>query len=86
MIRNEFIKRLEPAGYHSQLVAPNVTYNVQSLVFLVPENISRDGLILHLKDQGIESTIGTYCLSGCTYYKNKYNNVQPVAEYLQRKQ
>lgn len=36
------------------------------------------------QQQNIESTIGTYCLSGgITYYKNKYNNVQPNAKYLE---
>lgn len=84
-IRKEFIKWLEPAGYRAQKVSEEVIYNVQSLVFIVPEDISRDGLISYLKVRGIESTIGTYCLSGCTYYRNKYNDVQSIAEYLQNK-
>lgn len=83
-LRNEFIKRLSPNGYVPQRVSSDVRYNVQSLVFLVPDGVSRDGLIAHLKASGIEATIGTYCLSGCTYYRNKYHDVQPVAERLQR--
>jgi dTDP-4-amino-4,6-dideoxygalactose transaminase len=83
-LRKKFMEQLEPAGYKAQVVAPDVTYNVQSLVFIVPDGVSRDGLIAHLKEKGIESTIGTYCLSGCTYYNNKYHDVQPVSERLQR--
>lgn len=82
-LRSRFIERLAPAGYRAQAVASDVEYNVQSLVFVVPEGVSRDGLIAHLKGRGIESTIGTYCLSGCTYYRNKYHDVQPVSERLQ---
>jgi len=85
IMRNQFIKRLEPAGYRAQSVLAGVVYNIQSLVFVVPEKISRDGLILFLKERGIESTLGTYCLSGCSYYRMKYNNVQPVAEILQNR-
>lgn len=82
-LRKKFIELLEPAGYKAQAVAADVAYNVQSLVFVVPSGVSRDGLIAHLKEKGIESTIGTYCLSACTYYRNKYHDVQPVAERLQ---
>lgn len=82
-LRQQFMDRLQPAGYVAQKVQPGVVYNVQSLVFKVPGHIRRDGLVAYLKEKGIESTIGTYCLSGCTYYRHKYNNVQPVAEKLQ---
>lgn len=82
-LRNQFMKRLESMGFRAQFVANDVEYNVQSLVFIVQEGVSRDGLIAHLKEQEIESTIGTYCLSGCTYYRNKYHDVQPVSEQLQ---
>ena len=82
-LREEFRERLEPVGFVAQSVASDVVHNVQSLVFSVPEGMSRDGLIAHLKGSDIESTIGTYCLSGCTYYRGKYRDVQPVAERLQ---
>ena len=60
-------------------------YNVQSLVFTVPQNIDRDSLVKYLKENGIETTIGTYCLSSTTYYKNKYNCVQANAQHLEDK-
>ncbi|WP_263833674.1 DegT/DnrJ/EryC1/StrS family aminotransferase [Sulfurospirillum oryzae] len=82
-IRNEYIQALEPLGFEVQQVTDGIVYNVQSLVFKVPKEINRNQLIDYLKENGIESTIGTYCLSGTTYYANKYNNVQPNAEYLE---
>jgi perosamine synthetase len=82
-MRDAFKKELEPLGYMAQQVARDVVHNVQSLVFVVPEGVKRDGLVAHLKERGIESTLGTYCLSGCTYYRNKYHDVQPNARKLQ---
>lgn len=83
-LRLQFIDYLENSGYISQFVSKDVLYNVQSLVFVVPESVSRDDLVKYLKEKEIESTLGTYCLSGCTYYKNKYHNVQPVSAKLQK--
>lgn len=83
IIRNKYIDTLLSLGFKVQEVSNDVVYNVQSLVFIVPENINRDELVMYLKDNAIETTIGTYCLSGTTYYKNKYNDVQPNAKYLQ---
>ncbi|MGI6152727.1 MAG: DegT/DnrJ/EryC1/StrS family aminotransferase [Christensenellaceae bacterium] len=84
--RNETQKQyaalLSGAGYVPQKAGANVLHNMQSIVFSVPEAISRDGLIEHLKQQDIESTIGTYCLSACTYYQNKYDDMQPNADWL----
>ncbi len=82
-LRTAFIERLSPAGYVPQLIAPDAVFNVQSLVFVVPAGVNRDGLISYLKTKDIESTIGTYSLSGCTYFKNKYHDVQPVSSRLQ---
>ncbi|MDX9742867.1 MAG: DegT/DnrJ/EryC1/StrS family aminotransferase [Arcobacteraceae bacterium] len=82
-IRNEYIKSLEPLGFKVQIVSDDIIYNVQSLVFKVPENLSRDELVKYLKENGVETTIGTYCLSGTTYYKNKYNTVQLNAKFLE---
>jgi dTDP-4-amino-4,6-dideoxygalactose transaminase len=84
MIRNQYIQSLEPLGFKAQKVSDEVVYNVQSLVFIVPNNVKRDDLVKYLKAQEIESTIGTYCLSGGTYYKNKYNDIQPNAKYLEQ--
>jgi perosamine synthetase len=83
IIRDQFIKPLEALGFKEQKVSKDITYNVQSLVFKVPANINRDELVSYLRDHDIETTIGTYCLSGTTYYKNKYKDVQPNAKYLQ---
>jgi dTDP-4-amino-4,6-dideoxygalactose transaminase len=83
-IRDSFVERLSPLGLVPQEVGDEVVYNVQSLVFRVPGRIGRDALIAGLREEGIEATIGTYCLSGTTYYRRRHNDVQPVAERLQR--
>jgi dTDP-4-amino-4,6-dideoxygalactose transaminase len=81
-IRNDYIKLISNLGYTTQKINERVSYNVQSVVFTVPPNTRRDTLIQHLKENDIESTIGTYCLSDCAYYKRKYNNIQPIAKGL----
>lgn len=83
--REKYIKELADLGFKVQNVSKDVLYNVQSLVFTVPQNIDRDSLVKYLKENGIETTIGTYCLSSTTYYKNKYNCVQANAKYLEDK-
>lgn len=74
---------LEPLGYVAQVIDDTVDPNYQSIVFTVPEGVDRDALCAHLKEQGVESTIGTYCLSECKYYRDKYDDVQPNASFLQ---
>jgi dTDP-4-amino-4,6-dideoxygalactose transaminase len=81
-IRDQFVDRLEPLGFTAQKIGKNAVSNIQSLVFTVPAGMNRDGLIAHLKSEGVESTIGTYCLSGTTYYARKYADVQPIAQKL----
>ena len=83
IIRDVYISMLEPLGFEAQKITKDVIYNVQSMVFKVPVKISRDGLIAYLKENGIESTIGTYCLSGGTYYTKKYNDIQVNAKCLE---
>lgn len=83
-VRAACIERLAPAGFVPQRVAADVVFNVQSLVFVVPAGIDRDALIARLRTAGVETTIGTYCLSGTSYYRGRYGDVQPVAERLQR--
>jgi len=83
-IRDAFIEHLVPLGFEAQQVGEDVVYNVQSLVFRVPDRLGRDSLIAHLREEEIETTVGTYCLSGTTFYRRRYNDVQPVAERLQR--
>ncbi len=83
-IRDEYIKRLEPLGFIPQKIDDNVVFNVQSLVFKVPKGVDRDILIAKLRESGIETTLGTYCLSNTKYYKRKYNQVQPNALFLEQ--
>jgi perosamine synthetase len=81
--RIKYIKYLSPLGFVPQAVAPGVVYNVQSVVFVVPNRLPRDYLIAELKKCEIETTLGTYCLSNTTYFRNKYKNVQEQACFLQ---
>lgn len=83
LIREQYIQVLEPLGFQVQKISADIVYNVQSLVFKVPTTIKRDEFVKYLKENGIETTIGTYCLSGGTYYLKKYNDIQPNAMYLQ---
>lgn len=83
-IRDSFVEHLGMLGFRPQAVGQDVVYNVQSLVFQVPQGLDRDRIIADLRDRDVESTIGTYCLSGTTYFRKRYNNVQPVAERLQQ--
>lgn len=75
-IRDAYITQLEPMGFVSQQVGKGVRYNVQSLVFKVPEGCDRDALILGLREAEVESTIGTYALSSGSYYARKYASPQ----------
>lgn len=79
----EYRQRLTIFGFKPQIETENAYHNMQSIVFVVPEEIERDALQVYLLEQGIETTIGTYCLSECTYYRKKYDAVQKKASYLQ---
>ena len=83
VVRRAYIERLAPGGFIPQQIGDDVVFNVQSLVFHVPDGVGRDALIACLREDGIETTIGTYCLSGTTYYRKRYKDVQPNAERLQ---
>jgi dTDP-4-amino-4,6-dideoxygalactose transaminase len=83
-IKEKYIKLLSPLGFTPQKLQNEAYHNIQSVIFKVPELIKRDDLILFLKKHNIESTLGTYCLSNTTYYKAKYNKVQPNALYLEQ--
>jgi len=74
LIRDDYKKELEVLGFRSQQVNDDAIHNVQSLVFRVPQKHDRDTLINNLKNQNVESTLGTYCLSGLKYYRGKYGN------------
>jgi dTDP-4-amino-4,6-dideoxygalactose transaminase len=83
-IRGAYAERLTNLGFSAQSTGDDVVFNVQSLVFRVPPGVDRDALIGGLREVGIETSIGTYCLSGTTYFRKLYGDVQPVAERLQR--
>ena len=83
-IQEAYCSALKPLGYEPQVHRQNIVHNMQSVVFCVPEGISRDELCRYLYGQGIETTIGTYCLSACTYYRKKYNDIQKNAFWLER--
>lgn len=83
-VRREYEALLAPQGFRAQHLPDDVVHNVQSLVFRVPAGIDRDELIASLRQDGIETTIGTYCLSDTTYYRERYAQVQPNALQLQR--
>lgn len=81
--KERYAALLEPLGFTPQKAASNAYHNVQSVVFTVPQGVDRDSLHDYLASRDIESTIGTYCLSECVYYRDKYNDVQPNASFLQ---
>lgn len=74
---------LRPLGFTKQRVESAAVHNIQSLVFTIPEGVNRNALIDHLNTLDVESTIGTYCLSGCSFYRDRYDDVQPNAEWLE---
>ena len=82
--QKEYAAGLVSLGYHPQAHYENDIHNMQSVVFTVPDSVDRDMLVSHLRENGVETTIGTYCLSNCTYYKEKYNDVQKNALYLEK--
>ena len=83
VVRDAYKAALEPLGFAAQQIAPDVRYNVQSLVFTVPPGCDRDKLLTRLKAQGVESTIGTYSLSAGSYFSRKYGVANPVSRFLQ---
>ena len=69
-IKNQYINLLTPLGFTPQTLSFGAFHNIQSVIFQVPKDIKRDELILFL--------------SNTTYYKTKYNKVQPNALYLEQ--
>ncbi len=82
-ICEEYKSELEPLGFIAQQHTDDIIHNMQSIVFTVPTEIDRDALIISLKEAGIETTIGTYCLSNCRYYREKYNEIQVNSKFLE---
>ncbi len=83
-IRESYIVGLESLGFIPQKIGKTATHNIQSMVFRVPNTVNRDKLIFDLKANGIETTLGTYCQSGTSYYQKKYNNKQPISANLEK--
>ena len=83
MLRDAYRAILEPMGFVAQRAYAGVRYNVQSMVFAVPEGCRRDSLVEGLKGRGVEATIGTYALSSTTYYAGKYGIANPNSFWLE---
>jgi perosamine synthetase len=81
--RAAYTSALSPLGFIPQAVNPDVRYNVQSMVFRVPEGCDRDALIGSLKADGVETTLGTYAMSQGTYFTRRYAVRNPGATRLQ---
>ena len=84
-IRDRYVELLSPLGFVPQRLGDSVVHNVQSLVFRCPEGCDRDQLIAALRQNGVEATLGTYCLSGTTFYAARYCDVQKNASGLERR-
>ncbi len=82
-VRQAYVEQLAPIGFMPQRIGDDVLHNVQSLVFRVPKNLDRNALVHYLKTKEIETTLGTYCQSGTTYFSKKYADVQPRAMQLE---
>ena len=78
----EYARRLAPLGLVPQRCDADVHHNVQSVVFRLPDGWEQAALFAHLRANDVECIFGTYCLSECDYYLKKYNDVQPVSQYL----
>ena len=81
--RNAYIETLRPLGFVPQKIGSGTRHNVQSMVFRVPPSVNRDAMVAELKAVGIETTLGTYCQSGTTYFREKYSSVQPNSAELE---
>lgn len=83
IMRDDYIKELAPLGFKAQKILESAYSNIQSMVLTVPSGVNRDDLVQYLEEHKIEATLGTFCLSGTTYFQNKYNDVQPNARLLE---
>ena len=77
-------KFLIPLGFKHQMIGNSVKFNVQSVTFIVPDNISASSLISKLKQKQIDCTIGTYSLSSTDYYLKKYKKSQQNSVFLMK--
>lgn len=81
-IQNEYEKLLDGTGLIAQRKDLSVRHNIQSVVFKGDGEVNLQELMQKLKLRGVESTIGTYALSYCKYYREKYNDVQNNSKWL----
>ena len=80
---NDYSVRLAPLGFVPQKSDVDCEHNIQSAVFVLPQNVDQVEFAGFLAKNNIEATLGTYCLSGTTFYKNKYDDIQPNAFWLE---
>jgi perosamine synthetase len=83
-VRDQYVQQLSELGFVAQKIGPGVVYNVQSMVFKVPEGVDRDALIIRLRGR-VEATLGTYSLSSGSYFLSKYANAQSISSMLEEK-
>ena len=83
-VRDQYLRQLSELGFVAQKIGPGVVYNVQSMVFKVPEGVDRDALIIRLRGR-VEATLGTYSLSSGSYFLSKYANAQSTSSMLEKK-
>lgn len=79
----KYSKELSEYGFIPQRCSGDAVFNVQSATFTVPDHVDRDKLIKYLRNRDIETVMGTYSLSNCDYYRNKYNDVRQNSLWLQ---
>ena len=82
LIRQAYDGALRPLGFAPQALGNAVVHNVQSMVLRVPDGWNRNALIAHLKETGVESTLGTYAMSNLRYFRTRYCDVQPNSQRL----
>ena len=82
-IHDYYTQSLSHHGFHPQSIDSNVSWNCQSLVFVVPGNISRDALISHLDSNHIDSCLGTYSQSSQPSYTSATGACLPNSHRLQ---
>ena len=65
---------LASTAVRSPRVLPGNEAVFQSYVTLLPEGVDRTALIGRLRDEGIETQIGTYHMPLATFYRNRYGH------------
>ena len=80
---SDYSAHLSPLGFLPQKTPSDCVHNVQSVVFVIPEGINQIEFSKYLAENNVEATLGTYCLSGTSYYKKTYDDVQPNAWWLE---